>query len=329
MDSRSYAHTQRTYEERFGPGSAPSKSTIKRMYDKFLEYGTVQDAARGGRPRVLTENVLTDVLAAVTDNPGTSIRRLSNQSGLSVGTVQTVVRSRLGLYPYKISVVPELDPNDPEQRKKYCQWFLTMVPLNGDGLDDWYFSDEAWFHLDGYVNSQNSRIWASVNPHVFSERSLHAQKIGVWCVMSRKRIFLTFFHENVSAEVYTQMLEQFVATLSQDELDRAWFQQDGAPAHTARTTLLYLERTFSGKVISKGVWPPRSPDLTPLDFYLWGFMKNQAYMNHPQSIPQLQEEIRRCVANITPVTLDNVFTNLINRTCLCEIENGGRFEHLL
>lgn len=143
-----------------------------------------------------------------------------------------------------------------------------MVPPDGDGLDDWYFSDEAWLHLDGYVNSQNSRIWASDNPHVFRETTLHVQKIGVWCVMSRKKIFITFFRQNVTAEVYVQMVEQFIATLSQDELDRAWFQQDGAPAHTARTTLFFLNRTFPGRVISKGLWPPRSPDLTPLDFFM-------------------------------------------------------------
>jgi hypothetical protein len=55
-------------------------------------------------------------------------------------------------------------------------------------LDMAFFPDGAWFHLGGYVNSQNSRIWSLENPHTLHESPLHSQKIGVWCAMSRTRI---------------------------------------------------------------------------------------------------------------------------------------------
>jgi hypothetical protein len=41
-----------------------------------------------------------------------------------------------------------------------------------DILDKVYKSDEAWIHLSGYINSQNSRIWSAENPHTFHENSL-------------------------------------------------------------------------------------------------------------------------------------------------------------
>ena len=60
-------------------------------------------------------------------------------------------------------------------------------------LDRVYFSDEAWFHLDEYVNSQDSPIWSNENPHTFHERALHARKIGVWCAISRRRVIEPLF----------------------------------------------------------------------------------------------------------------------------------------
>jgi hypothetical protein len=60
--------------------------------------------------------------------------------------------------------------------------------------------DEAWFQLSGYVNSQNYRTWATENPHVFLESSLHPIKIGVWVAISRRRIIgPIFFNETITA----------------------------------------------------------------------------------------------------------------------------------
>jgi len=66
--------------------------------------------------------------------------------------------------------------------------------------------------------------------------------------------------------------------------DNVWFQQDGATAQTSRRSLSLLREMFPGHVISlRGDirWPPRSPDLTPCDFYLWGYLKAKVYEQRP------------------------------------------------
>jgi len=60
-----------------------------------------------------------------------------------------------------------------------------------------FFTDEAWFHLSRYVNSQNTRIWEAENPHTVHEEPLHSQKIGVWCGVSRRRIIGPIFFEQL------------------------------------------------------------------------------------------------------------------------------------
>jgi hypothetical protein len=49
-----------------------------------------------------------------------------------------------------------------------------------------------------------------------------------------------------------------------------------------------------------GVWPPRSPDATPCDFFLWGFVKDQVYVPPlPTNISELKVGIRTAIAIIT------------------------------
>jgi hypothetical protein len=51
-----------------------------------------------------------------------------------------------------------------------------------------------------------------------------------------------------------------------------WFQKDGATAHTANSTVQMLSEFFGGRIISQNLWPLKNLDLSPPDFYLWGFL---------------------------------------------------------
>jgi hypothetical protein len=77
-----------------------------------------------------------------------------------------VVKKHLHLHPYKITLVHESKEKDNVKRVEYCQWFRDLITANGaDILDVTFFTDEAWFHLSSYVNSQKSRVWLVTNPH--------------------------------------------------------------------------------------------------------------------------------------------------------------------
>ncbi|GFX09905.1 putative LOC100569746 [Trichonephila clavipes] len=80
-----------------------------------------------------------------------------------------------------------------------------------------------------------------------------------------------------------------------------WFQQDGATCHTARATIDLLKDTFGDRLISRFGpvnWPPRSCDLTPLDYFLWGYVKSLVYADKPQTLDHLEDNIPRVIADI-------------------------------
>ncbi|GFX09338.1 putative LOC100569746 [Trichonephila clavipes] len=96
-----------------------------------------------------------------------------------------------------------------------------------------------------------------------------------------------------------------------------WFQQDGATCHTARATIDLLKDTFGDHLISRFGpvnWPLRSCDLTPLDYFLWGYVKSMVYADKPQTLDYLEDNIRRVIADIRPQILEKVIENWTSRS---------------
>ncbi|GFW41454.1 cytochrome P450 18a1 [Trichonephila clavipes] len=154
------------------------------------------------------------------------------------------------------------------------------------------FSDEAHFWLNGYVNKQNCRIWSEANPQVYVETPLHPEKLTVWCALWAGGIIGPYFFKNdeghnvtVNGDRYRAMITNFfIPELNNHDDQELWFQQDGAACHTARATIYLLKDTFGDRLISRFGpvnWPPRTCDLTALDYFLWGYVKSLVYADKP------------------------------------------------
>ena len=72
--------------------------------------------------------------------------------------------------------------------------------------------------------------------------------------------------------------------IEEENIGNISFQQDGATCHTAETTFDELRPVFEDPIISHRadvVCPPQSCDLTPLDYYLCGAVKDKCYSDKP------------------------------------------------
>jgi len=149
-----------------------------------------------------------------------------------------------------------------------------------------YFSDLFYLMtkqlFTGQLNRHNSHYWSVENPHWYPELVNHQYRWSpiVWCGI-RKPISPYFFDKNVNGNNYLHFLQQRLPTLFEDidlnTRQRIFFQQDSAPAYWSRRLRYHLNLTFPGRWIGRGgpvSWCPRSPDLSSLDFFLWGYLKN-------------------------------------------------------
>ncbi|GFW51493.1 uncharacterized protein TNCV_4211711 [Trichonephila clavipes] len=176
--------------------------------------------------------------------------------------------------------------------RRFVEWAENEIAVVPDFHKRILFSDEAHFWLNGYVNKQN---WNEANPQVYVETPLHPEKLTIWCALWAGGIIGPYFFKNdeghnvtVNGDRYRAMITNFfIPELNNDDVQELWFQQDGATCHTARATIDLLKDTFGDGLISRFGpvnWPPRSCDLTPLDYLLWGYIKSLVDADKPQTL---------------------------------------------
>ena len=110
------------------------------------------------------------------------------------------------------------------------------------------------------------------------------------------------------------------------------FQQDGAHAHYVVSVRKWLDKHLPDRWIDRRGFvegPATSPDLTPLDFFLWGVLKNQVFSDKPKTLNHLKENIINALKDITPEMYKKVTESIIKRCHYCIGNNGLHFEHLL
>jgi hypothetical protein len=98
----------------------------------------------------------------------------------------------LKLRPYT-TVIHALQPRDPAIMFHFCGFLQAVVECEIDPQFI-FFSDEVWFHLQGYINIKNNRYWSSHDSHLSHEVLLHPVKVGVWCAVSARRIVGPVFY---------------------------------------------------------------------------------------------------------------------------------------
>ena len=164
----------------------------------------------------------------------------------------------------------------------------------------------------------------------------------MWCVISAQGINGPYFFEGddgvsvtVNAERYNHMLETFFLPKLRRRnwnMTKAWFQQDGATAHTARLSMNTLRATFPGRLLSRFgdiQWPSNSPDLTAADFFLWGYLNAQVFTHALPDINSLKNAIRQEIANVTQDTLCRVMASVPGRWQQCHDCHGGHLQDVV
>lgn len=325
------------YAERYPERNVPSRSSFYRVVKTFSNEGNVHKHKRKRQTTVTGDNNEIAVLAAVAHNPYISSRNISRDSGISRRSVLRILR-RYKFHPYHMSLHQELHGNDFQNRVTFCQWAQRKIQEDNNFFLTVLFSDESTFTNCGEVNRYNMHYWAVENPRWLREvEHQRPWNVNVWCgIIGDTLIGPHFFDGTLNGEKYRNFLDQTLPLLL-DELPyalrlRMWFQQDGCPAHFSRQAREILDRNYNNKWIGRGGavhWPARSPDLTPLDFFLWGFLKEKVYQDLPTTPENMKERIRNACHNIDRNILLNCHRSFIQRIQKCNEVHGHHFEHFI
>ncbi|GFX23902.1 putative transposable element [Trichonephila clavipes] len=130
----------------------------------------------------------------------------------------------------------------------------------------------------------------------------------------------------VNGDRYRAMINNFsIPELNNNDVLEPWFQ-------AARATIDLLKATFGDRLISRFGpvnWPPRACGLTPLDYFLWGYVKSLVYADKPQTFDHLEEKIRRVIADIRPQMLEKVIENWTSRLDYIRASHGSHMPEII
>jgi hypothetical protein len=189
--------------------------------------------------------------------------------------------------------------------------------------------------LDGRGNIQNTRKWSAKNPDFTKEDGFKSTALNVWCGLWAGGIIGPFFFEgSINGRTYLDMLSKNVWPALQNipSLSTMYFEQDGAPPHWSKKVRAWLDLQFPQRWIGRDgpiVWPARSPDITPMDFSLFGTIKNRIYAMHMESLTELRSSIIVEFGKLDIDYCQKTCQHVIKRLEKCKELGGAQIERVI
>ena len=164
---------------------------------------------------------------------------------------------------------------------------------------------------------------------------LRSPAITCWAMVSPD-LGVTFklLDSTVNSERYHDILQTIVFPILTQRRNRTKvYQQDGAPPHFATIVRNSLDCYLNNRWIGRGgpiMWPPRSPNLSVPDFWLWGQIRDSLYKApRPKSLQDLKSRIIHLLESIDKATIQKAYQLFVRRCELCVKQDRGHFEQLL
>lgn len=288
------------------------------------------------RPETENEDNEINVLAYFYVYPHASIRNAKIDLGLSYATIHRILVKHK-LHPFKFITQQALLPGDAQRRIEFCEMVLIKIQEDPLFLRKIIWSDESKFTREGIFNRRNNHFWAVENPKFVKERGFQFQfGFNVFCLLMDNKFSYCIYEENLNSDKYLDILRttvsEFLDRLPLQLIMSCWYQLDGAPAHCTNGVSQELNGMFEDRWIRRlgpWDWPPRSPDLTPLDSYLWGTMKERVYAGTAiENRRDLENRVRLAFEELDPEEIRRATTRY-ELKCLhdCLNSNGGHFKH--
>ncbi|CAL1678200.1 unnamed protein product [Lasius platythorax] len=332
---QNYREASRVYRNRYPERKHPNHSEIRyleqrarqghlRRYQEHRVYNNEDDV------RVLV------ILATIHLNPHTSSRVMAREIGISKTTILRILK-KVKYHPYHITLTHTLSQLDMQLRVQFCHWAQQMIRADPNFFYNFMFSDESTFKNNNVLNRHNCHYWSNVNPIWHRQiDNQHRWSVNVWCgIINGYLIGPYFFDGNVNGENFLEFLRNHLPQLLEDvdlhTRQRMWIQLDGAPPHYAAIVRNYLDREYNDRWIGRHgpvAWPPRSPDMTSFNFFLWGYIKN-VYEHAPTTREDMMERIRVACRNISHAVLLKTVRHFQDRLGLCIRVNGDNLEQFL
>lgn len=332
-NNRNSSAARRAYRIKYPGRRVPHKNTFTNIYKKM---GNLKNLHNKLRRYLVNEDKELQVILYFTENQTKSLRDLERDLEIPRSSAQVILQKHkfTARKPVKVQ---KLQENDLPRRREFCEILLRRYREDRDIFKKIFWTDEAIFVTSGCANRKNIHYWANENLHITNEIQMQGRSsLKIWAGIYNGRVYYQFLDDNLTGQRYLNFLETHIQEILENiplnEYQGIIWQQDGAPYHNVRRVTEFLNNNFREWIGKSGTyqWPPRSPDLTPLDFFLWGYLKNKVYYMRVGSVNDIRNKIIQEIEEINNSNiLQNVYSNIAKRLNLCLERNGSHVENRL
>ncbi len=267
-----------------------------------------------GRKRRTTNRENRSLMRIVKQNRFKNLGELHKEwteAGLKASRATTHRRVKEFGYSCRIPLVKPL--LNHRQRQRHLTWAKEKKNWTVAQWTKVLFSDESKFCIS--FGNQGPRVWRkggeAHSPSCMKSSVKFPQSVMIWGAMSSAGVGpLCFLKTNITAPVYQEILEHFMLPTADQLFKDAdfIFQQDLAPAHTAKSTKSWLNDHGVG-VLDR---PANSPDLNPIE-NLWGIVKRKMRNKRPKNADELKATVKETCASIPPQQCHKLITSMPRR----------------
>lgn len=310
---------------------ALSRTRVFEWHKMFKEgRELVEDEHRVGRPTTArTEAQVAKVKEVLDSDRRLTIALISEKTGLSVGTVHTIVTEDLAMRKVCAKLVPKvLSEEQKLSRVEISQEILDCVQEDPNFLDNVITGDETWvFQYDPETKRSSSEWHTDESPRPKKAR-MSKSKIKTMLIVffDRRGIVHKEFvptGTTVNAAFYVQVLTRLRnrVTRVRPAIAKNWqLHHDNAPCHGA----IVVRQLLAKFGVATLPHPPYSPDLAPPDFFLFPRVKRQLKGQRFDSIEAAQAATTAALNSIPETDFQRAFDEWQTRRTKC-IEAGGMY----
>lgn len=327
---------QKFPEKHWTPGG------LDALLRKIDSTGSFARRPGSGRPKSVRthKNIekVEDLILSQENKPSThkTPRQISQMTKIHLSSVRRIIKHDLKLKPFKKIKGQKLTALNKEKRVVCAKKLLRKI--TDQKLLVTFFTDEKIFTIDPPMNTQNRRVYGKRKKFEISDERLYVTKehfpksvmvsLGVSMLGKTSLVFVQP-KAKVNADYYVNNILHRLLPDMRNLANNGHFifQQDGARAHTANTTIQFLNENVP-ELISPDFWPPNSPDLNPVDYFIWERLSQMVYSEQGfQTIDELKRVLVNSWENLSQIEIDNSMKEFRKRLKKVIRVNGGHFEH--
>ena len=268
----------------------------------------------------------------VTRKPTKPIAAIAREVDQPRTTVSRIIHEDLRYVSYRRRTGQLLTQEKKDKRLAVAKKLLTKIkhPKTQNPLI--FFSDEKNFCQEQKLNKQNDR-WLARSPFLVPKimRAKYPSHVMVFGVVSNEGdVMPPHFYEiglRLNADRYIDMLRTVaIPWMKRVARGRPFlFQQDGAPCHTAAKTVRFFQESGIN-LLKPQFWPPNSPDLNPLDYFVWGVVERRSNAAPHNTKEQLRDGIRSAFRGLERAVVAKSCRRFRARVEAVIAANGDYFE---